>query len=70
MDNKVRPTALLILDGYGIGAQNAGNAIWAAKTPVMDKLLACCPHTQLSASGAKPLRRCELLGVISLLSPG
>ena len=51
MDNKVRPTALLILDGYGIGAQNAGNAIWAAKTPVMDKLLACCPHTQLSASG-------------------
>ena len=48
---KVNPTALIILDGYGIGNPGPGNAIWEAKTPVMDKLLACCPNTQLSASG-------------------
>ena len=50
MDN-VRPAALIILDGYGIGEPNDGNAIYLAKTPVMDKLLECCPHTRLSASG-------------------
>ena len=48
---KVNPTALIILDGYGIGNPGPGNAIWEANTPVMDKLLACCPNTQLSASG-------------------
>lgn len=48
---KVNPTALVILDGYGIGNPGPGNAIWEAKTPVMDKLLACCPNTRLSASG-------------------
>ena len=37
---KVNPTALIILDGYGIGEPGPGNAIWEAKTPVMDKLLA------------------------------
>ena len=50
MDN-VRPTALIILDGYGIGNPGPDNAIYTANTPVMDKLLANCPHTQLSASG-------------------
>ena len=48
---KVNPTALIILDGYGIGNPGPGNAIWEANTPVMDKLLACCPNTSLSASG-------------------
>ena len=43
--------ALIILDGYGIGNQDENNAIWMAKTPVMDKLLAECPNTKLSASG-------------------
>ena len=50
MEN-VRPTALIILDGYGIGNPGPDNAIYTANTPVMDKLLANCPHTQLSASG-------------------
>ncbi len=49
MDKKT--SVLLILDGYGLGKPEAGNAIWAAKTPVMDALLQRCPHTQLSASG-------------------
>ena len=43
--------ALIILDGYGIGNQDENNAIWMAKTPVMDKLMAECPNTKLSASG-------------------
>ena len=50
MEN-VRPTALIILDGYGIGNPGPDNAIYTANTPVMDKLLANCAHTQLSASG-------------------
>ena len=43
--------ALIILDGYGIGEPNAGNAIYSAETPVMDGLLQRWPHTKLSASG-------------------
>jgi 2,3-bisphosphoglycerate-independent phosphoglycerate mutase len=43
--------ALIILDGYGIGNQDENNAIWMANTPVMDKLMAECPNTKLSASG-------------------
>ena len=50
MDN-VKPVALIILDGYGIGEPNDGNAIYLANTPVMDELLAGYPNTQLSASG-------------------
>ena len=48
MANKV---ALIILDGYGIGVPNSGNAIYMAQTPCMDELLAHSPVTHLSASG-------------------
>ena len=48
MANKI---ALVILDGYGIGNSNGGNAIHVANTPNMDALLANSPVTQLSASG-------------------
>lgn len=50
MDN-VKPVALVILDGYGIGQANENNAIWLATNPTMTELLTCCPNTQLSASG-------------------
>lgn len=46
-----KPLALIILDGYGVRDDTFGNAIKAAKTPVMDQLLATCPHTLLGASG-------------------
>ena len=46
-----KPTALVILDGYGIGEPDGGNAIYLANTPVMDELLKTCPNTRLSASG-------------------
>lgn len=42
---------LMILDGYGYSANTEGNAIYAAKTPVMDKLLEKYPHTLINASG-------------------
>ncbi|MBE7048868.1 MAG: 2,3-bisphosphoglycerate-independent phosphoglycerate mutase [Ruminococcaceae bacterium] len=46
-----QPLLLCILDGYGNNPTTAGNAIYKAKTPYMDKLLAECPHTLLDASG-------------------
>lgn len=45
------PSVLLILDGYGLGPQNADNAICAAATPELDALFAAHPHTTLVASG-------------------
>ena len=45
------PTVLLILDGWGIGPNNAGNAISLAKTPNLDLFWLSFPHAQLSASG-------------------
>ena len=46
-----KTAALIILDGYGIAEPGAGNAIAAAKTPVMDRLLSQCPNSKLVASG-------------------
>ncbi len=46
-----KPTVLLILDGWGIGPNNAGNAIARANTPNMDKYWTSFPHTQIAASG-------------------
>ncbi len=49
--SNAKPVALLILDGYGLGESNDGNAIYLAGTPNMDRLMASCPNTALSASG-------------------
>ncbi len=45
------PTALLILDGYGLAPPGETNAVYRAYTPALDKLFAECPNTTLSASG-------------------
>ncbi|SHI16044.1 phosphoglycerate mutase [Sporobacter termitidis DSM 10068] len=45
------PTTLIIMDGYGLTAQDSGNAVSAAYTPVLDGLFATCPNTTLAASG-------------------
>ena len=34
-----KPTVLMILDGYGLNENKEANAVAAAKTPVMDKLM-------------------------------
>lgn len=41
----------MILDGFGINNANVGNAIYSAKTPNIDALMANYPHTQIQASG-------------------
>jgi 2,3-bisphosphoglycerate-independent phosphoglycerate mutase len=45
------PVALIVLDGWGIRAERAHNAIAMARTPVYDELLNRYPHAQLIASG-------------------
>ncbi len=42
---------LVILDGYGYREDQQDNAIYSAKTPVMDALWAKRPHTLIDASG-------------------
>lgn len=47
----MKPTLLLIMDGWGLAAPSSGNAPFLAKTPNLDALTAICPHTSLEASG-------------------
>ena len=39
------------MDGYGLSDKTEGNAVAAAKTPVLDGLFSSCAHTSLQASG-------------------
>ena len=45
------PTTLIIMDGVGLTDEHKGNAFYQANTPVLDKLFAENPVSQLSASG-------------------
>ena len=51
MNQSHRPLALIILDGWGYSDTPQHNAIYAANTPVWDRLWANYPHTLISASG-------------------
>ena len=44
-----KPTVLMILDGYGLNDKKEGNAVYLAKTPVMDKLMAEYPFVKGNA---------------------
>lgn len=46
-----KPLVLMILDGFGINNATVGNAIYSAKTPNIDALMANYPHTKIQASG-------------------
>ena len=46
-----KPTVLMTLDGYGLNDKKEGNAVYLAKTPVMDKLMAEYPFVKGNASG-------------------
>ena len=46
-----RPVALVILDGLGINDSAEGNAVKAAKTPCLDRLMAGYPNTVIRTSG-------------------
>ncbi len=46
----IKPVVLVVLDGWGLAAQTAGNPIAQAKLPTMERLKNF-PHSQLLASG-------------------
>ena len=46
-----KPLMLMILDGYGYSPETRGNAIAAANTPNLDRLLSHNPKTLIGASG-------------------
>lgn len=46
-----RPVVLVVLDGWGIGRDEPGNAILAANTPTMDHLTRSYPFATLRCSG-------------------
>ena len=46
-----RPIVLLILDGWGLGQDDAHNAIFQAQTPTIDHLLAEYPNGPIGAAG-------------------
>ena len=46
-----RPTMLMIMDGLGLTDEVKGNAVKAAKTPVLDRLMKEYPFVQGQASG-------------------
>lgn len=46
-----KPTALIIMDGFGHRDEKSGNAIEAANTPNLDKIFAENPMTYIGASG-------------------
>lgn len=46
-----KKVALLILDGWGCGLKNHGDAVFQARTPFLDALPKRYPHTTLRASG-------------------
>lgn len=47
----VRPVVLIVMDGYGCNPAVEGNAVAAARRPVLSHLWDTCPHTELAASG-------------------
>jgi len=48
---KKTPITLVIMDGFGLAPEGAGNAICAASTPNIDELMKTSSHCRLSASG-------------------
>lgn len=46
-----RPLTIVIMDGIGYSEHTAGNAVAAAHTPNLDRLLAASPHRLLAAHG-------------------
>jgi 2,3-bisphosphoglycerate-independent phosphoglycerate mutase len=48
---QISPVVLVIMDGWGYREETEGNAIAAAKTPVIDSLWSAYPHTLVQTSG-------------------
>ncbi len=52
-DERKRPLALIILDGWGYSPKTEGNAIALAHTPNYDEICRSYPKTYLSAAGLR-----------------
>ena len=50
MENK-RPVVLVVMDGIGFNDNEYGNAVKAAYTPTLDKLINTCPNITIKAHG-------------------
>lgn len=50
-NRRPRPLTVVIMDGIGFREGNPGNAVAAASTPHLDRLVQTCPHTLLKAHG-------------------
>ncbi len=50
-DQKYRPLALFVLDGWGLSAETEGNAVKAAHTPYLDKLFTEWKSSRIYTSG-------------------
>ncbi len=48
---KQKPVLLAILDGWGLAKHNESNAVFMAKTPHLDDILAVSPTTSLTTNG-------------------
>lgn len=51
VNDEKRPVVLIIMDGFGEGEENEGNAIYLAKTPNLDQLKKTCLYTRIRAHG-------------------
>lgn len=51
MSHSKKPTALIILDGWGVSDSAQDNAISAANTPTWDRLWSHAPHSMVETSG-------------------
>ena len=51
MQPTIRPLILIVLDGWGYTDNTVYNAIYSAKTPFLETLWGCHPHTLIQASG-------------------
>lgn len=51
MNPSAQRTALIVLDGWGIGAHDANDAVHVADTPFFDSLMATVPHATLRTDG-------------------
>jgi len=45
------PVVTIVLDGIGVNPRQEGNAVFHARTPVLDRLVSRYPHTLLKAHG-------------------
>jgi 2,3-bisphosphoglycerate-independent phosphoglycerate mutase len=48
---RLKPLALIIMDGFGISSETKGNAVTSARKPKLDKLMQKYPNTIIASSG-------------------